>query len=64
MKYADTIKKLRLMMCLNQTEFGQLFSVNFGPVNRWEKGKHLPSMKIKRIMIPYFEKYNIEVEIK
>jgi len=49
-------------MCLTQTEFGQLFNVTFGTVNRWESGKFSPTMKIKRMLIPYFEKYNIDVE--
>lgn len=62
MTYAEAIKKLRQKMCLTQTEFGELFIVNFGTVNRWENGKHDPTMKIRRKMIPYFEKYKIEVE--
>ena len=60
--YSTAIKKLRLKMCLTQTEFGQLFHVTFGTVNRWESGKFAPTMKIKRMLIPYFEKYNINVE--
>lgn len=62
MNYSTAIKKLRLKMCLTQTEFGQLFNVTFGTVNRWESGKFSPTMKIKRMLIPYFEKYNIDVE--
>ena len=49
-------------MCLTQTEFGTLFGVTFGIVNRWEAGMHEPTMKIKRTLIPYLEKYKIEVE--
>jgi len=63
MKYYEAIKLLRLKMCLTQTEFGQLFNVTFGTVNRWESGKFNPKMKIKRLLIPYFEKYGIEVEV-
>ena len=62
MKYSDGIKKLRLKMCLTQTEFGELFGVTFGTVNRWESGTHAPTMKIKRMLIPYFKKYGIVVE--
>lgn len=61
MKYSEAIKLLR--MCLTQTEFCQLFNVTFGTVNRWESGKFSPTMKIKRLLIPYFEKYEIEVEM-
>ena len=49
-------------MCLTQTEFGTLFGVTFGTVNRWEAGTHEPTMKIKRMLMPYLEKYKIEVE--
>jgi DNA-binding XRE family transcriptional regulator len=61
MQYGEAIKKLRLEMCLTQTEFGKLFGVAFVTVNRWESGKYEPTMKIKRMLIPYFKKYNIEV---
>jgi DNA-binding transcriptional regulator YiaG len=63
MKYFDAIKLLRLKMCLTQTEFGMLFNVTFGTVNRWESGKYNPTMKNKRMLMPYFEKYGIEVEV-
>lgn len=63
MKYSEAIKLLRLKMCLTQTEFGMLFNVTFGTVNRWESGKYNPTMKIKRMLMPYFEKYGIEVEV-
>mgnify|MGYP003828738193 CR=1 FL=1 len=56
MKYSEAIKLLRLKMCLTQIEFCLLFNVTFGTVNRWESGKFSPSMKIKRLLIPYFEK--------
>lgn len=63
MVYSEAIKMLRLKMCLTQTEFGKIFDVSFSTVNRWENGKYTPTMKIKRMMIPYFEEYNIEVEV-
>jgi transcriptional regulator with XRE-family HTH domain len=63
MKYSQAIKILRLKMCLTQTEFGALFSVSFGTVNRWENGKYNPTMKIRRLLLPYFEQYGIEVEV-
>lgn len=62
MKYNEAIKKVRLKMCLTQTEFGELFGVTFGTVNRWESGSHEPTMKIKRMLLEYFKKYKIEVE--
>ncbi len=62
MSYKDAIKKLRKKMLLTQEEFGQLFGVAFSTVNRWESGKFEPTMKIKRELAPYFEKYNIQIE--
>ena len=48
-------------MCLTQSEFGALFGVTFGTVNRWEAGTFEPTMKIKRMLMAYFEKNGIEV---
>lgn len=62
MTYAEAIEKIRKKMLLTQTEFANLLGVSFGTVNRWESGKYEPTMKIKRKLAPYFEKYMIEVE--
>jgi len=62
MTYQEAIKKLRKKMLLTQEEFGALFNVAFSTVNRWESGKFEPTMKIKRLMSPYFEKYDIKIE--
>ena len=48
-------------MILTQTEFAALFNVTFGTVNRWESGKYEPTIKVKRKIQPYLEKYGIEV---
>lgn len=61
MTYAEAIEKLRKKMLLTQTELAELLGVSFGTVNRWESGKYEPTMKMKRKLVPYFEKYNIEV---
>lgn len=62
MSYADAIKKLRQKMILTQTELATLLNVSFGTVNRWESGKYKPTTKVKRRLLPYFEKFNIDVE--
>ena len=49
-------------MILTQTELADLLGVSFGTVNRWESGKYDLTMKVKRKLAPYFEKYMIEVE--
>lgn len=61
MKYTEAIKKLRIKMLLTQEEFAKMFGVSYATVNRWESGKFTPTMKIKRKLAPYFEKYGIEV---
>ena len=62
MTYHEAIKKLRSKLILSQTEFAELLGVSFGTVNRWESGKYTPTIKLKRKLAPYFEKYNIEID--
>mgnify|MGYP002515717706 FL=1 len=62
MTYPEAIKKLRSKLILTQTEFGELLGVSFATVNRWEGGKFKPTIKLKRKLAPYFEKYGIEVD--
>lgn len=61
MPYYEAIRKLRYSMYLTQAEFGSIFGVTFGTVNRWESGKFEPSLRAKRKLAFYFKKYNIEV---
>lgn len=61
MTYAEAIAKLRKKMLLTQTELANLLGVYFGTANRWESGKYEPIMKMKRKLVPYFEKYDVEV---
>ena len=62
MTYPEAIKKLRNKLILSQTEFDELLGVSFGTVNRWESGKYMPTIKLRRKLASYFEKYNIKVE--
>lgn len=62
MNYSEAIKKLRNKLILTQTEFSKILGISFATVNRWEKGKFKPTIKLKRKLAPYFEKYGIEVE--
>ena len=62
MNYADAIKLLRERMLLTQTELAQKVGVAFISINRWENGHCKPTMKVKRKLAPYFDKYGIEVE--
>ena len=62
MTYAEAIKKLRSKMLLTQMEFADYLGVSFASINRWETGRFEPTMKIKRKLAPYFDKYGIVVE--
>lgn len=62
MTYHEAIKKLRNKLILSQTEFAELLGVSFGTVNRWESGKYTPTIKLRRKLASYFEKYDIKVE--
>ena len=57
MNYSGDLKKLREKMLLTQSEFGQLIGVSFETVNRWENGKHVPTMKTKRKINKLAEKF-------
>lgn len=60
--YAIAIKELRDKMTLSQVEFAQLLGVSFASVNRWETGKHEPTIKIKRKIKSLLREYNIQLK--
>jgi len=45
--YATAIKQLRDKMLLSQEEFAKVLGVSFASINRFENGKHEPTIKIK-----------------
>lgn len=58
--YGKMIIKLREKMIFTQTEFAQLLGVSFATVNRWETGKHEPTIKMKRKLKALFKEYKID----
>lgn len=48
MTFGEQVKYVRLKLHLSQSDFGNLLSVNFTTVNRWENGKTEPSYKAIR----------------
>ena len=48
MDYAKAIKEYRNKVLITQVELAKILGVSFASVNRWEKGKFEPTMKIKR----------------
>ena len=57
--YATAIKQLRDKMLLSQEEFAKVLGVSFASINRWENGKHEPTIKIKRKLKALFKEYGI-----
>ena len=51
----DDIKKIRESLLLTQTEFAEKLGVSFETVNRWENGRHKPTMKTKRKIKKLYE---------
>jgi putative transcriptional regulator len=62
MQYSEAIKKLRKKLILSQTEFGDLIGVSFQSINRWERGKHEPTIKLKRKLAILFNQHEIKMK--
>ncbi len=60
--YADAIKELRNKMLLSQEELAKVLGVSFASINRWENGKHEPTIKIKRKLRALFNEYGVETK--
>lgn len=60
--YSKVIKELRSKMTLSQVEFAQLLGVSFASVNRWETGKHKPTIKIKRKIKALMREYDVKAD--
>lgn len=60
--YSKAIKELRSKMTLSQTEFAQLLGVSFASVNRWETGKHEPTIKVKRKIKALMREYDVKID--
>jgi transcriptional regulator with XRE-family HTH domain len=43
MTFGEKVKKLRLILGLSQSQFGELMHVNFTTINRWERGRNNPN---------------------
>lgn len=62
MDYQRLVKELRVKLILSQQEFADLLNVSFASINRWETGKHEPTIKVKRIIVDLCKKNNIDIE--
>ena len=60
--YPKAIKRLRANLNLSQEDLAKLLNVSFMSVNRWENGKHEPTIIIKEKLSDLFEENNIVLE--
>lgn len=60
--YPKAIKKLRAKLDLSQDELAKLLNVSFVSVNRWETGKHEPTIIFKERLSDLFDENNIILE--
>lgn len=64
MDYQKIVKHLREKLILSQVELADLLGVSFASINRWETGKHEPTIKVKRKIVELCKENNIELESK
>ncbi len=62
--YQKMIVSLRNKLILSQEEFAKLLGVSFASVNRWERGHHEPTIKVKRKIIELCKKHKVELMMK
>ncbi len=60
--YARMILKLRVKKNLSQQQLGELLGVSFSTVNRWEKGRHEPTLLAKERLKNLFKENDIAIE--
>lgn len=60
--YPKALKRLRAKLNLSQEDLAKILNVSFMSVNRWENGKHEPTIIIKEKLNDLFEENNITLE--
>ncbi|HQA19911.1 MAG TPA: helix-turn-helix transcriptional regulator [Bacilli bacterium] len=62
MRYDLAIKQLREKMLVSQEELAKTLGVSVVTVSRWETGKFIPTIKIRRKLKELFLQYSISTE--
>lgn len=62
MDYSEVVKELRKALILSQIEFAKYIGVSSQSINRWERGKHEPTIKFKRKLASLFKQHGIEMK--
>jgi len=64
MNINETIKKLRMALCLEQAEFGELIDVSKGTICNYEAGRRKPRLPIIRKMMEIAKKNKVKIELE
>lgn len=62
--YQKMIVSLRNKLILSQEELAKLLGVSFASVNRWERGHHEPTIKVKRKIVELCKQNDVELKKK
>lgn len=62
-EFSKKLKYLRSSkLMLTQVEFAKLLGVSYESINRYERGKSVPTLKIRRKLVTMMKENGIEVE--
>ena len=64
MNYKKLVKEIREKLIITQEELAALLGDSFASINRWETGKHEPTIKIRRKIVELCKANNIDLEEK
>lgn len=59
--YQKMVISLRNKLVLSQEEMAKKLGVSFASVNRWETGRNLPTIKVKRKIIDLCKKNGVQL---
>lgn len=59
MDWAENTKKLREKLVISQTELAEMLGISFASINRYETGRNIPTIKIKRKLKELYIKHKI-----
>lgn len=62
--YKVIVKNLREKMLVTQEELAEILGVSFASVNRYENGKTVPTIKVKRKIVELCKKNKVELVMK
>ncbi len=63
MKPSENIKKIRLALCMSQSEFSRALEVTSSTISCYERGLREPSFATIRKMIAIAKKHNIKITL-